>query len=116
MTQTVVQNEVPAINLEDLFARCMGSLDLVERVLNAFEERFEQDVNELEAALRDGQTPKVRQIAHRMKGGASNVAAVGLVRELTAVENQAASGQIECLPESLGRLRSEWVRFLENLG
>lgn len=113
---TAVEADAPSINLEDLFARCMGSLDLVERVLNAFEQRFEQDLAELEALAANSQLLQVRKTAHRMKGGAANVAAAALTRHLAEIEAQAETGQAERVGEAMKRLRREWKRFLESLG
>ena len=78
MSIAEVSDTAPA-DLEDLFRRCLGNLDLVERVLQAFENHFEKDLDELEAALKSASLTAVGQIAHRMKGASSNVAATALL-------------------------------------
>lgn len=112
MSIAEVSDTAPA-DLEDLFRRCLGNLDLVERVLQAFENHFEKDLDELEAALKSASLTAVGQIAHRMKGASSNVAATALARELASMEELARNEQ---LPESfacMGRLRNQWQRFRE---
>ncbi|MEX2169087.1 MAG: Hpt domain-containing protein [Pirellulales bacterium] len=100
-------------NLEDLFQRCLGNMDLVERVLLAFESHFEQDLDELEAALTTASPNLAAQIAHRMKGASSNVAAMALTRELTSMEKLARNEQMPEAFACMGRLRGEWQRFLD---
>lgn len=98
-------------NMEDLFKRCLGNLALVERVLQAFESHFEEDLEELEAALDSRSFERVSQIAHRMKGAASNVAATSLTQELATIE---AAAREESVPDALTcmqRLREEWSQF-----
>jgi HPt (histidine-containing phosphotransfer) domain-containing protein len=97
--------------MEDLFRRCLGNLALVERVLHSFESHFEDDLDELEAALDSRSFERVAQIAHRMKGASSNVAATALAQELATIEESARE---ECVSDALDymdRLRSEWKQF-----
>lgn len=100
-------------NLEDLFQRCLGNIDLVERVLLAFESHFEQDLDELEASLNLTSFDTAAQIAHRMKGASTNVAAIALTRELTSMEKLARNEQMPEAFACMGRLRGEWQRFLD---
>jgi HPt (histidine-containing phosphotransfer) domain-containing protein len=99
-------------NLQDLFQRCLGNLDLVERVLQSFEGNFEKDLDELEAALKARSLTSAAQIAHRMKGASSNVAATSLARELASMEELARNDQTTEAVARMGRLRDEWQRFL----
>lgn len=105
---------IPAesVNMEDLFRRCLGNLALVERVLQSFESHFEDDLDELETALDARTLERVAQIAHRMKGASSNVAAMSLAHELAAIEDAAREERVPDALECIGRLRSEWTRFL----
>jgi HPt (histidine-containing phosphotransfer) domain-containing protein len=100
-------------NLDDLFQRCLGNLDLVQRVLQAFESHFEKDLDELESALKSASLAAAAQIAHRMKGASSNVAATSLARELASMEELTRNEQVPEAFACIGRLRDEWKRFLD---
>jgi HPt (histidine-containing phosphotransfer) domain-containing protein len=99
-------------NMEDLFRRCLGNLDLVERVLQAFESHFEGDLKELEIALEGNCYERVAQLSHRMKGACANVAAVSMARELAAMERFARDEQQSASNACMERLREEWRRFV----
>jgi HPt (histidine-containing phosphotransfer) domain-containing protein len=108
------QGTVPPLKHEELIARCLGNLDFAERVLTKFQERFEADLTELEAELVSGNTDRVARLAHRMKGASANTAATGLHTEASCIEELARSDQKEEISLRLGRLRSEWSRFVES--
>src|SRR5690606_30049076 len=95
-------------NMEDLFRRCLGNLDLVERVLQAFESHFEDDLEELEIALKGKCYERVAQISHRMKGACANVAATSMARELADMERFARDEQQSELDACMERLSEEW--------
>jgi HPt (histidine-containing phosphotransfer) domain-containing protein len=110
---SIAENSVAAApaDLHDLFQRCLGNLDLVQRVLDAFEGNFENDLDELEAALKATSLTAAAQIAHRMKGASSNVGATVLARELASMEDLARSNQVPETLVCMGRLREEWQRY-----
>ncbi|MAT70489.1 MAG: hypothetical protein CMJ58_13305 [Planctomycetaceae bacterium] len=102
----------PPIEMDVLIDRCMGNLDLMQRVVTAFVDHFPDDLTALEEALQSGVGPDVAAIAHRMKGSASSVAANALAAEIAAVECAArTSDGSEELPTAC-RLREEWDRIL----
>ena len=98
--------------MEDLFHRCLGNLDLVERVLRAFESHFESDLEELEAALRANCFERVAQISHRMKGACSNVAATPMARTLASLEQWARDENRAEAAACMDRLREDWQQFV----
>lgn len=111
MSTAKITVPVESANMEDLFRRCLGNLTLVERVLQSFESHFENDLDELEAALESRSFERVAQIAHRMKGASSNVAATALAQELATIEEAARD---ECVSDAMGcmnQLRHEWKQF-----
>src|SRR5580692_4200267 len=75
------------LDLQGLCDRCMGNLDLVERVLDKFEQRLPQELAELERELELGDSAKVALVAHRIKGNSSNVSAAGLQQAAAEVED-----------------------------
>src|SRR5271165_4200658 len=71
-------SEDDVLDLQELCDRCIGNLDLVQRVLDKFEQRLPEELAELERALELGDTAQAALVAHRIKGNASNVSAGAL--------------------------------------
>lgn len=102
---------VAVFGFEQLCDRCLGNLELVERVVSAFTEGFAADLARLESELRAGAWEDVRRLAHRMKGSASNAAAGALERVVGELEGLAREGREEALAAKVAELRREWTRF-----
>ena len=52
MSKSTCEHEDTVLDLEDLKARCLGNMDLVERVLSKFTSQLDQDLDELARELR----------------------------------------------------------------
>jgi len=97
-------------DLEELLDRCMGNLELAERLLAKFQDRFQADLAELEQALQTGPSGEIARVAHRIKGASASVSALRL-RELAGqIEQLGRSDQCAAIPPYLEQLRSEWTR------
>lgn len=105
--------EVLSIDREGLIARCLGNLDLVERVLACFEDRFTEDLAELESACRQGERSRVQEIAHRMKGACANAGAPMLMSVSEDVEQLAGEATLTDVSRRLAGMRREWERFCQ---
>jgi len=103
------------LDLADLKARCLGNLDLVERVLVKFAGQLEQDLDEMEQAIRVGDAAQAAQLAHRIKGIAASVAARSLFGTAATAEEHALENEIDVLPQHLNRLRADRSRLIESL-
>ena len=66
------------LDLEDLKARCLGNMDLVERVLTKFAGQLDRDLEDLEGGGTGRRLSLAAQLAHRIKGIAASVAARSL--------------------------------------
>lgn len=82
------------INYEQLVQRCMGNLELAERVLGRFNDRLATDLDELHNSLLAEAHEDTRRIAHRVKGSCANVGADSLCVLVTDLEQLAASREI----------------------
>lgn len=110
------QNDTAVLDLEDLKARCLGNMDLVERVLSKMSDQLDRDLEHVDRALQAGDAAEVAQFAHRIKGVAASVAARSLFDAAAAVEEQALANAINELPQHIDRLRHDRSRlssFLE---
>ncbi len=63
------------LNLDELRNRCMGNIDLVNRVLKKFQTRFPEELAEMKQALECGDSERIARVAHRVKGTSASVSA-----------------------------------------
>jgi len=105
----------PALDPQELLARCLGNLDFAERVLAKFASRFDADLEALEAAVRSDDADQITLIAHRIKGASANVAAHGLRQQAAGIEELARQQALTEIPAQLAQLRTEWGRFAQSV-
>jgi HPt (histidine-containing phosphotransfer) domain-containing protein len=103
------------IDLEELLARCMGNLQIAERVLTKFQDRFGVDLGELEQWLDQHNAGAIATVAHRMKGASANVGAPALYEVTSELEQLGRAERIAEIPSELQQLRSEWTRFTHHV-
>lgn len=112
---TICAAEGEVLDFEDLKARCLGNLDLVERVLTKFTGQLDRDLDELEGAIRASDLPMAAQLAHRIKGIAASVAARPLFASAAVTEESAMEQKLDHLPEHLQRLKNDREKLVESL-
>lgn len=93
------------IDWHALRARCLGNVDLVDRVVAKFLERLDADLTSLERAIEASDATGVAQLAHRLKGMAANVEARQLKDHASAVEEQARDRRLAALPNRVASMR-----------
>lgn len=103
------------LDLEDLKARCLGNLALVERVLTKFADQLDRDLDHLEVAVQAGDAPAAAELAHRIKGIAASVSARSLFNDAATAEQRALDNELGLLPEQLHRLRNDRSQLVESL-
>jgi HPt (histidine-containing phosphotransfer) domain-containing protein len=92
------------IDLESLEARCLGNVELVERVLHRFAAELEADLATLAGALEASDTDTCRAVVHRLKGMSANVEAWPLHECAKEAETSALSRDLADLARQLERL------------
>ena len=103
------------IDVEQLLARCLGNVEIAERVLTKFQDRFRVDLTELEQGLQQQDAAAVAQAAHRIKGASANVSAPALYALASDIEQAARTERLADVPEDAQQLRTEWTRFVDNV-
>jgi HPt (histidine-containing phosphotransfer) domain-containing protein len=98
------------LNLQELQDRCMGNIELMQRVLGKFQQRIPEELAELEKALELGDMAQIARVAHRVKGSSANVSARGIEQAAVEIENSSREGRIEDVSSHIEHLRAEWVR------
>ena len=99
--------EPAAIDWPALEARCLGNLDLVERVAARFARQLDGDLAALECAIRSGDAPAAAQFAHRIKGMSANMEARRLKERAAAAEELALAARLDELGECLTQLQRD---------
>lgn len=107
--------ESSVVDLEALKLRCLGNLNLMERVLNKFARQLDCDLAEMERALEQSDTESFAMLAHRVKGMSANVEARELYNNATAAEQNALEQRLDELTIHLQRMRGDRTRIAESL-
>jgi len=99
------------MDVDALIERCMGNIDFVMRVLDRFQQRFPEELDELEeaASLRDAQ--RIAMLAHRIKGESATASASKMQQTLDEIEEMSLSGRVEEIPVRIKQLRGEWAVY-----
>jgi HPt (histidine-containing phosphotransfer) domain-containing protein len=116
MNESQVALAQSPLDFEALKERCLGNVDLVERVLKTFATQLDVDLAQLEQALAAGDSAGFALVAHRVKGMAANMAATGLSATAASAERSARDGLQGELPEHLARLRADRQGLVDALG
>ena len=105
--------ESEPVCVEELTARCMGKIELVERILGCFHDSIETEMDRLEAAVRAADATSIEAQAHRIKGSCRTVSAKGLEQFAERLENAAGTGDTRAVADLLGEMQSECERVKE---
>jgi HPt (histidine-containing phosphotransfer) domain-containing protein len=101
------------LDVEGLVNRCMGNIELAQRVLEKFRQRLPEELAELEEALRLGDVEKLARTAHRIRGSSATMSAEGLATAAAGVEDAGRQGRASDIPLCIERLRDEWSKLVE---
>jgi HPt (histidine-containing phosphotransfer) domain-containing protein len=114
MRESVLEAEPSVMDYEALKARCLGNLNLVERILSKFATQLDADVDALETAYKAGDAESFALVAHRIKGMSANVEARSLYEIAAAAERAARNNSID-LPLQIERIQQERDRLAVSL-
>jgi HPt (histidine-containing phosphotransfer) domain-containing protein len=106
----VAGGELP-LDLQQLVHRCMGRIDLAERLLNSFENRFPTDLAQVEQCLAEGDPAKLARICHQLKGAAANISAPQLHSVMSRMEQAVRDGQNDNANRCLHEAQEAWTKF-----
>jgi HPt (histidine-containing phosphotransfer) domain-containing protein len=104
-------NEIAPLNFDQLVVRCMGRLELAERLLASFERRFPIEVSQIEKSLESGDLSAFVRLTHQLKGASANVSAPTLHSILKRIEEAGRVEQLEQIAAGLADLRGAWNEF-----
>lgn len=99
------------VDFMSLLGRCLGNFKIVERAIATFRDAGWADLNQLQTALEREDFEAIVEIAHRFKGAASNVSAVGLSKLLLQAEVAGRERDLGSLTGIMADLREAWDGF-----
>jgi two-component system, sensor histidine kinase and response regulator len=103
--------EITTLNYAELVRRCMGRIELAERLLASFDSRVPAELAEIERCLEAGDAASATRLAHQLKGASANVSAGGLHSATSQMEESARSGDLEDAASRLNDVRQAWDEF-----
>ena len=77
------------LDFESLKTRCLGRVDLVQRLLEKFNSTVDGDISLLEQAVTVRDWPRAASLAHRIRGSSLSVSAIPLAECSYEVERSA---------------------------
>jgi signal transduction histidine kinase/CheY-like chemotaxis protein/HPt (histidine-containing phosphotransfer) domain-containing protein len=106
-----VMEEGAPMDFEQACREFDGDRDFLKEVLTGFFDIAETQIDTIHQAISNGNTEKVWQEAHSIKGGAANLTAEILSRTASDLETMGKSEDLKGCSEALGRLRIEYDRL-----
>jgi HPt (histidine-containing phosphotransfer) domain-containing protein len=103
----------PPLDRDLLTRRCLGRLDLVDRLLKSFESRFPGDLSRIEDCLQANDFEELSRLVHQAKGAAANISAPELHSNMSRLEQALKMNHPEMTSTCLADIHRAWDRFLE---
>ena len=100
-------------NVERVLNRCMGNVQLLEKMLDKFQERSLRDLEDLARFVSEGNAAQAATLAHALKGAAANLSAERVKEVAADIEAMGRSQRLDAAPDQIDRLKSELDRCLE---
>ena len=102
------------MDLDALLERCMGNIDFLVRIVDKFQSRIPEELDELEQAVDLQDAKRIASLAHRIKGESASASADGLQRVAREIEELGAAGRVGEIPARMTELRGEWTKYREH--
>ena len=103
------------IDVEEALKRMSGSEELLRELLKDFAVQFGEAVEEIRAALNEGDTALAQRLAHTLKGTAGNLSAKDLQAAALVLETAIREGRTDDVEEPMGAADRELGRVLEEI-
>lgn len=94
-------NEILGVDDDDTFREMIG----------VFVDMFPAEIDGLASAVGAAENNQIRELAHRAKSAAANIAAPALTALLFAIETGARKSELEVVPDYVERARAEFARI-----
>jgi HPt (histidine-containing phosphotransfer) domain-containing protein len=101
------------LNLDELRHRCMGRAEFAERLLQSFEKRFPDELQEIVNSLELEDSSRLARLVHQLRGTTANMCAPALTQILQQIEDLIENRRLAEVPRWLDLVDRQWQRFLE---
>ncbi len=101
------------LDAAEALQRCMGNVQLLARMLDKFQERSLQDLEELGKLISEQDAPQVARVAHALKGSAANLSVKHVCDWAGQLEAIGRDGDWDQAVSCLDRLKEEIDRFIK---
>jgi signal transduction histidine kinase/DNA-binding response OmpR family regulator len=115
VSAAVIHASTEVLDFEALLERCMGNLQLAERIIDKFRGLGADELVQIEKSINEGNAERTASLAHSFKGVTANLSANALREVATHLEAMARAERMNEGPACLTQLKNEWDRFLEHL-
>jgi len=105
--------ELPCLEYQQLLERCVGNLDIADRLLAKFDDQLSEELPQLRQLLRIENVDELARRAHSLKGAAATVGAPALRAAAADVETLARESRLDLIAGCLANLEMERSRFAE---
>ena len=97
----------PPIELASLLDRCQGMAPLVEKLLNSFQGKLQQQLSEMTDSVAKADGVALSRVAHSLKGAAANLSAEPICQRARQLEMLGLHGDITDAAVELEHLQAE---------
>lgn len=104
-----------AVDRDSLMERVDDDLELLEELLEIFEEDAQEHIDAMRAALSSSDAVQFERSAHSLKGSSYNMSAVRLADIALELEKAGHEGSLEGAGEKLNELEEELHRVIAAL-
>ena len=107
--------EQTPVDRDSLFERVDNDLELLEELLEIFEEDSQQHIDAMRAALNSSDADQFARSAHSLKGSSYNMSAVRLADISLELEKAGYEGSLDGLEDKVNELEAELRRVIPAL-
>ena len=105
----------PAVDMDRMNDLTDGNNDSLRELVEMYFKQTNQQMIQMEAAIRDGKAEDVRRVAHSCAGASATLGMTKLVPKLRELEKLGATGALPGAPEILQKIELEYARVKEFL-
>ncbi|MDX1944215.1 MAG: Hpt domain-containing protein [Pirellulaceae bacterium] len=101
------------LDMNQLVYRCLGRIELAERLLASFESRFPDTLAQIEECRFTEDRENLARLVHQLKGSAANVSAPALHGVAMRIEDAIHAGDAEAFAREINAAHAAWAEFTD---
>jgi HPt (histidine-containing phosphotransfer) domain-containing protein len=106
---------VEVIDQASLMNRVGGKIELVRKINEIFLDKYPRQLSEIRSAIADGDTQKLSNVAHALKGTLGNLSAVVAMETAKSLEAMGSDGDLSRAEETCTALEAQIEQFNQAL-